>query len=90
MKKSIIIISLFLFITLGLQVYLSSSHSTDGDTLAKIQSQTSQISSQNQILEAEILSLTSINAIQTFAVDHSMQPVTIQNLTAITVASLTK
>ena len=89
MKKSFLIIPVLLIIGLSLQAYLSATFSTDGDKLAKIQAQIAALSNQNQALRSEILFHTSLEAVQAYALENSMKPATITNLTAITVASLT-
>jgi hypothetical protein len=90
MKKFAALMPFMFVIAFALQAFLSCTRSTDGDALSKIQQQTSLISTQNQNLETEILTLTSLDSIQNFATNMSMKPAVVVNLTAITVVSLAK
>jgi hypothetical protein len=69
-----------------LQVGLSSWRATDGDRLSSIQEEIAAIQLENAQIESSIFELTSLDNISRFALEKSMKPALVTNLSTITVA----
>lgn len=80
---------IFLNLTmLAAQLFLSSTRASDGEIVAQISRQLSEIARENSRLENKIYELTSTSRLLEFAENNNFQPARVTYLQSLTVADL--
>ncbi len=88
MKQKFIIVLILNISLLAAQLFLSSTRSSDGETIYQINKQLSELTRENSRMENKVYELTATSRLLEYADSNNFQPAKITFLKSLTVADL--